>query len=56
MFNVALSILHHPLDAQSYDKFAVDITHDVRPTQFVDTVYMLMNTVLLPFGGKKVIP
>ena len=33
--------------------FAVDIAHDVRPTQFVDTVCMLVNTVLVPFGGEK---
>lgn len=53
MFTVAQNILHHSLDAHSYDMFAVDIAHDVRPTQFVDTVCMLVNTVLVPFGGEK---
>eukprot|EP00555_Chaetoceros_dichaeta_P013686 CAMPEP_0198263516 /NCGR_PEP_ID=MMETSP1447-20131203/12267_1 /TAXON_ID=420782 /ORGANISM="Chaetoceros dichaeta, Strain CCMP1751" /LENGTH=146 /DNA_ID=CAMNT_0043952131 /DNA_START=268 /DNA_END=708 /DNA_ORIENTATION=+ len=53
MFTVALSILHHSLRAYSHDAFAVGIAHDVRPPQFVDTVGMFVNTVLVPFGGGK---
>ena len=56
MINAALSILHHSLDAQSYDMFVVDIAHDVRPKQFLGTVYMLLNTMVVSFGGKNVIP
>ena len=53
MFTVAQNILHHSLDAHSYDMFAVDIAHDVRPTQLLDTGGMLVNTMLVTFRGEK---
>ena len=51
LFSFAVYVLNHTLRAYSREGFALGVANDTRRSQFIDTIGMFVNTVLIPFQG-----